>query len=57
MDVTVPVNTTAEIHVPGKENGRVQFLKGGEQEYVGYAGGRHIFRAVPGNYSLISEIY
>jgi hypothetical protein len=53
----VPVNTTAEIHVPGKENRKVQFLNGNEPEYLGYAGGRNIFKAVPGKFSLISEIY
>jgi alpha-L-rhamnosidase len=57
MDVTVPFNTTAEIHVPGKENKKVQFLNGNEPEYRGYAGGRHIFKAVQGKYSLMSEIY
>jgi hypothetical protein len=57
MDVTIPVNTTADIHVPDKENRKVQFLNGNEPEYLGYAGERYIFRAVQGKYSLRSEIY
>ncbi len=56
MDIKVPVNSEAIIHVPGKENGKVMFLEGPETDYLGYSSGRHIYKARQGSYSVISEI-
>lgn len=55
MKVTVPPGTTATIHVPGNETGKVSFKEGAEYTYQGYANGFHLYEVVSGSYVIHSE--
>jgi alpha-L-rhamnosidase len=52
MKVTVPVNSTAYLYVPGAGNARVRFTGGREPDYRGYENGFHIYSAGPGSYEI-----
>ena len=52
MKVTVPVNSSACLHVPGSRDARVRFAGGREPGYLGYENGFHIYSAGPGNYRI-----
>ncbi len=52
MTVTVPVNSSAYLHVPGAEDARVRFARGREPDYRGYKKGFHVYSAGPGSYQI-----
>jgi alpha-L-rhamnosidase len=52
MKVTVPVNSSAYLHVPGARDARVRFAGGREPDYWGYKNGFHIYSAEPGSYQI-----
>ena len=52
MKVTVPVNSSAYLNVPGLSHARVRFAGSREPDYLGYENGFHIYSVGPGSYEI-----
>jgi alpha-L-rhamnosidase len=52
FEITIPPNTTAEVHIPGNDNTSVTFEHGKKAKYEGFRAGSHLYTLLSGTYKI-----